>query len=77
MILDDSVATLVLSAVFRASGGRTLHAVRIAEVEKLTSLDPGAVHGAIFELMKAGLLQPGSTNDRVCVNAAGAACTRG
>jgi hypothetical protein len=65
MILDDSVATVVLSAVFRAAGGRTCQVVRITEVEKFTSLDPGAVHGAITELLNAGLLQPGSTNEHL------------
>lgn len=76
MILDDFVATTVLTAVFQAAGGRTGRIVRVADVKEFTNLDPATVDGALDELMKAGLVMPGCSGDLVFMNAAGAACAK-
>lgn len=77
MILNDSVAVAVLSAIYQAANGRAGRIVRLADAKRLTDVDPGSFDGAVDELMRAGLLMPGSTDDRVCLNSAGVASARG
>jgi hypothetical protein len=77
MILDDTIAVAVLHLVSQAAGGRAGVQVPRHDIASLTPIDPAVVFTAIDELIKAGMLCLGSTDDRVSISRAGLACTSG
>ena len=74
MILNDKMAMSVLAAIYSAVNGKPAVAIRIAELKQFSTFEPGIIHGAVEELLKAKMILVGATDDRICLSAAGAAC---
>jgi hypothetical protein len=74
MILNDKIAMSVLASIYTAVDGTPAVTIRIAQLKQFSNFEPGIIHGAVEELLKAKLLMVGATDDRICLSAAGAAC---
>ncbi len=76
MILDDGTSDVVLRIIHQMAGGRPGVSVRSPDVSAQTSIDPAVVFAAIEQLVKARMLLPGATDDRVCLTPAAIAWIR-